>query len=92
MNLNPAELLNPISNTLDSLIMTTFHSRQSGDVRRWQLAPFVLYRAENIFKRVAVELDGEPVRGGDSHRELLLRMKTPLRTDRRYCGKNSTTR
>ncbi len=33
--------------------------------------------AENIFKRVAVELDGEPVRGDAWHRELLLRMKTP---------------
>ena len=32
---------------------------------------------ENIFKRVAVELDGEPVRGDAWHRELLLRMKTP---------------
>jgi hypothetical protein len=32
---------------------------------------------ENIFKRVAVELDGEPVRGEAWHRELLLRMKTP---------------
>jgi len=32
---------------------------------------------ENIFKRVAVELDGEPVRGDSWHRELLLRMKTP---------------
>jgi len=31
--------------------------------------------AENIFKRVAVELDGEPVRGDVWHRELLLRMK-----------------
>jgi len=31
---------------------------------------------ENIFKRVAVELDGEPVRGDTWHRELLLRMKT----------------
>jgi hypothetical protein len=30
--------------------------------------------AENIFKRVAVELDGEPVRGEAWHRELLLRM------------------
>jgi len=33
--------------------------------------------AENIFKRVVVELDGEPVRGDAWHRELLLRMKTP---------------
>ena len=32
---------------------------------------------ENIFKRVAVELDGEPVRGDFWHRELLLRMKSP---------------
>lgn len=32
---------------------------------------------ENIFKRVAVELDGEPARGDSWHRELLLRMKTP---------------
>ena len=32
---------------------------------------------ENIFKRVAVELDGEPVRGDAWHRELLLRMKMP---------------
>ena len=32
---------------------------------------------ENIFKRVAVELDGEPVHGDSWHRELLLRMKTP---------------
>jgi hypothetical protein len=32
---------------------------------------------ENIFKRVAVELDGEPVRGDSWHRELLLRMKSP---------------
>jgi ribonuclease HepT-like protein len=31
---------------------------------------------ENIFKRVAMELDGEPVRGDTWHRELLLRMKT----------------
>ncbi|HEV7924648.1 MAG TPA: hypothetical protein VGR14_04790 [Verrucomicrobiae bacterium] len=31
---------------------------------------------ENIFKRVAVELDGEPARGDAWHRELLLRMKT----------------
>ena len=31
---------------------------------------------ENIFKRVAVELDGEPVRGDAWHRELLHRMKT----------------
>src|ERR1039457_1164045 len=33
--------------------------------------------AENIFKRVAVELDGQPVCGDAWHRELLLRMKTP---------------
>ncbi len=32
---------------------------------------------ENIFKRVAVELDGEPLRGDAWHRELLRRMKTP---------------
>jgi hypothetical protein len=32
---------------------------------------------ENIFKRVVVELDGDPVRGDAWHRELLLRMKTP---------------
>ena len=32
---------------------------------------------ENIFKRVAMELDGEPVRGEAWHRELLLRMKMP---------------
>ncbi|HEY3857481.1 MAG TPA: hypothetical protein VGO67_24120 [Verrucomicrobiae bacterium] len=32
---------------------------------------------ENIFKRVAVELDGEPVRGEAGHRQLLLRMKSP---------------
>jgi hypothetical protein len=32
---------------------------------------------ENIFKRVAMELDGEPVRGDAWHRELLQRMKTP---------------
>jgi hypothetical protein len=31
---------------------------------------------ENIFKRVAVELDGDPVRGDAWHRELLQRMKT----------------
>jgi hypothetical protein len=30
---------------------------------------------ENIFKRVAIELDGQPVRGDAWHRELLLRMK-----------------
>jgi hypothetical protein len=36
---------------------------------------------ENIFKRVAVELDGQPVRGEAWHRELLSRMKTP--TERR---------
>jgi hypothetical protein len=33
--------------------------------------------AENIFKRVAVELDGKPVRGDAWHRELLRRMITP---------------
>jgi hypothetical protein len=33
--------------------------------------------AENILKRVAMELDGEPVRGDAWHRQLLLRMKTP---------------
>jgi hypothetical protein len=32
---------------------------------------------ENIFKRVAVELDREPVRGDAWYRELLQRMKTP---------------
>ena len=32
---------------------------------------------ENIFKRVAVELDGEPVRGDAWHRVLLLRMNAP---------------
>jgi hypothetical protein len=32
---------------------------------------------ENIFKRVTVELDGEPVSGDAWHRELLLRMKAP---------------
>lgn len=32
---------------------------------------------ENIFKRVAVELDREPVRGDSWHRQLLLRMKEP---------------
>jgi hypothetical protein len=32
---------------------------------------------ENIFNRVAVEIDGEPVRGEVWHRELLLRMKAP---------------
>ena len=31
---------------------------------------------ENIFKRVALELDGTPVRGDAWHRELLMRMKT----------------
>jgi hypothetical protein len=36
---------------------------------------------ENIFKRVAVELDGEPIHGEAWHRGLLLRMKT--RTGRR---------
>jgi hypothetical protein len=32
---------------------------------------------ENIFKRVAVELDGAPVKGDGWHRELLRRMKSP---------------
>jgi hypothetical protein len=32
---------------------------------------------ENIFKRVAVELDGEPARGDSWHRELLQRMQMP---------------
>ena len=32
---------------------------------------------ENIFERVTLELDGEPVQGEAWHRELLLRMKTP---------------
>ncbi len=32
---------------------------------------------ENIFKRVSVELDGQPVRGDAWHRELLRRMQTP---------------
>ena len=32
---------------------------------------------ENIFKRVAVELDAEPVRGNAWHRDLLQRMKMP---------------
>ena len=32
---------------------------------------------ENIFKRVTVELDGDPLRGDSWHRELLLRMKSP---------------
>src|SRR5580692_5316865 len=32
---------------------------------------------ENIFKRVTVELDDDPVRGDSWHRELLLRMKSP---------------
>jgi hypothetical protein len=32
---------------------------------------------ENIFKRVAFELDGQTVRGDAWHRELLLRMRTP---------------
>ena len=32
---------------------------------------------ENIFKRVALELDNEPVRGDAWHRDLLQRMKTP---------------
>jgi hypothetical protein len=45
-----------------SALAATFHSFYTG--------------VENIFKRVAVELDGEPVRGDSWHRELLLRMKT----------------
>ncbi len=32
---------------------------------------------ENIFKRVALELDAEPVRGDAWHRDLLKRMKMP---------------
>lgn len=32
---------------------------------------------ENIFKRAAVELDAETLRGDNWHRELLLRMKKP---------------
>lgn len=32
---------------------------------------------ENIFKRVSVELDGEPLRGDAWHRELLMRMISP---------------
>ena len=32
-------------------------------------------RVENIFKRVTVELDADPVRGDSWHRELLRRMK-----------------
>jgi len=32
---------------------------------------------ENIFKRVSVELDGEPARGDAWHRELLQRMQKP---------------
>lgn len=32
---------------------------------------------ENIFKRAAVELDGEPLKGDMWHRDLLLRMKAP---------------
>ena len=32
---------------------------------------------ENIFKRVAVELDGQPPQGDSWHRDLLLRMKAP---------------
>ena len=32
---------------------------------------------ENIFKRVSLELDHEPVHGDAWHRELLLRMKAP---------------
>jgi len=35
-------------------------------------------RIENIFKRVAVELEGEPVRGDAWHRELLLRLEETL--------------
>lgn len=31
---------------------------------------------ENIFKRVAVELDGQPPQGDSWHRDVLLRMKT----------------
>jgi hypothetical protein len=34
---------------------------------------------ENIFKRAAVELDGEVIRGDAWHRELLSRMKTPTK-------------
>lgn len=34
---------------------------------------------ENIFKRVSVELDGQPVVGDRWHRDLLLRMKAPAR-------------
>ena len=32
---------------------------------------------ENVFKCLALDLDGEPVRGDAWHRDLLLRMKTP---------------
>jgi hypothetical protein len=32
---------------------------------------------ENIFKRASVELDGEPVRGDNWHRDLLLCMRKP---------------
>jgi hypothetical protein len=46
-----------------SALAATLHSFYSG--------------AENIFKRVAVELDGQQGRGDAWHRELLLRMKTP---------------
>jgi hypothetical protein len=46
-----------------SALAATLHSSHTG--------------MENIFKRMAVELDGEPVRGDAWHRELLLRMKTP---------------
>ena len=46
-----------------SALVATLHSFYTG--------------VENIFKRVTVELDGEPVRGDAWHRELLLRMKTP---------------
>jgi hypothetical protein len=42
-----------------------------------RLYPLQTSRNQNIFKRVAVELDGEPVRGDSWPRELLLRMKSP---------------
>lgn len=32
---------------------------------------------ENIFKRIAVELDDDPIQGDSWHRNLLLRMKAP---------------
>jgi hypothetical protein len=32
---------------------------------------------ENVFKRVAVELDSQPPQGNSWHRDLLLRMKAP---------------